>query len=441
MAAEWLTPEYLRDFRCIGDQCEDTCCQRWDVHYDRKHYEVLIAAAGNAPELRDKIAMHLEIETALHRKPGNYALIKFGDSQYCPFLDTDKWCAIHRRLGVEALSNTCSFFPRVFTRHGSSVEMTGALSCPEVVRRCFAAEWSQEWTPLDHNLLPRRDDIPFSRQLTSLVTDPYQLGFTDVRQCLLDLMSRDDYAFETRQFFLANFTSRLALNYRQDADCNPQVIHSEIARMQHKQTLDVLEDFYNKYTNDEPIAIIVIQSIMHLVLQQAPHSGLARIIAAIVRDYGQPSTADDPLEVFADNVSPAKLWERFQREWEVLNSNWGIELETCLTRYVINCLQREWFTSMPDPFIYVHLLTIRVAVLKFLITMHQPVREFAQAHQHVPDAERDQHLSELIALIVAVTYPFARDIDQNLVLLQVVYEALAEQQMMSIEYSLPLIKY
>jgi hypothetical protein len=116
----------------------------------------------------------------------------------------------------------------------------------------------------------------------------------------------------------------------------------------------------------------------------------------------------------------------------VLNAQYGIRLEQCLTRYLVNCLQREWFVSMPDPFVYIHLLTIRLAVLRFLISSHPRIRQCLQ--QRADSTEIDK-------LLVEIVYLFARGIDHNHAFLHVVYQAMLEQQMMSFDYAMPFIKF
>lgn len=441
MSSEWLTPEYLREFRCLGADCEDTCCQSWDVHYDKAHYDRLMEQIAADPTFKDYVTQHLIPNDPSIRKPQDYALIKFDSSHYCPFLDEARWCEIHRRYGTEVLSNVCAYFPRVFSRCDNSTEMTAALSCPEVVRRCFNMELSHEWTDLEQSSLPRQEEVPIARQLSVLSIDAYQRGFVPIRQLMIELMAREDFSFEARLFFLANFTSRLAVNYHQNCNINPVLIDAEIARMQDKNVMDSLDDFFERFSGDEPIAMIVIQSILRLHLQHAASGRLATMVAAIFTEYAQNQTGQGDVDIFTDHIPPNHLWQRYQQDWQPLNAQWGVQLESCLAKYVINCLQREWFITLPDPFIYTHLLTIRVAVLKFLIAAYKPIQEFVTAHTGASETERQQLTPQFIDLVVSVVYPFARGLDQNLALLQVVYEALAEQQMMSFDYSLPMIRF
>ncbi len=441
MADAWVTPDYLAEFHCLGPDCEDTCCQSWDVHYDKTHYDVLLGKLAKIPPQREKILQHLHVTPVNTRKPSNYALIQFGNSRYCPFLATDKWCEIHRDFGVDALNDTCTFYPRVFSRQGSQTEMTGALSCPEVVRRCMTDTASSAWVNYEPALLPRRDTIPLARVIDTASVDKYQQGFKQVRACLLDLMQQQDYELETRLFFLASFANRLAADFHAGGACNEALLSEEIARSQDMTVLESLYDFYNSYSSDEPIAIIVIQSILQLQRHQTHSSGLEKMITEIFAHYAERLNGAGAIEINPDNIPPNKLHELFSQDWQLLNIQWGMVLDNCLSRYVVNCLQREWLISLPNPFVYVHLLTLRVAVLKFLITANKSMRDFVQSHRNRSEAERIALAGAFTEEVIAVTYQFARGIDQNLALLQVVYDALAEQQMMSFDYSLALIKF
>ena len=36
----------MQAFQCLGGECEDTCCQHWDIRFDKLHYEKLREAVG-----------------------------------------------------------------------------------------------------------------------------------------------------------------------------------------------------------------------------------------------------------------------------------------------------------------------------------------------------------------------------------------------------------
>lgn len=39
-------PDYYKDFKCIADKCEDTCCAGWEVDVDDDSYEYYKTVTG-----------------------------------------------------------------------------------------------------------------------------------------------------------------------------------------------------------------------------------------------------------------------------------------------------------------------------------------------------------------------------------------------------------
>ena len=178
--------------------------------------------------------------------------------------------------------------------------------------------------------------------------------------------------------------------------------------------------------------MVVIQAVLQLRLQQAPDDKLSRMANEIFNLYRNQIQSQGDMEVYGDNLPPEELWQCYQQNWDRLNAQYGVRLEQCLSRYLVNCLQREWFVSMPNPFTYIHLLTIRLAILRFLIVSHPGIQQCLQQ-------QRDR--GEIDRQLVEIVYLFARGIDHNLAFLHVVYQAMAEQQMMSFDYAMPFIKF
>lgn len=131
-----LLPRYVSRFRCIGADCEDTCCSGWDILIDQKSQEAYADPAKTYPlALRSLFNNKLRIESAPSRE--KYAsTINDPCTHDCPFLQ-DRWCAIHRDIGEDKLSNTCFNYPR-FTRDIlGNVEQSLTLSCPEAARQAL----------------------------------------------------------------------------------------------------------------------------------------------------------------------------------------------------------------------------------------------------------------------------------------------------------------
>lgn len=108
-----------------------TCCGRnWSITIDKKTHQkyVLSSRADIASIAKENLVL-------LRKGKNNYSRVKLNEKGDCPFIDENKLCMVHRDLGVEALSHTCSTYPRSSTRYQDETRHTMTLSCPEVVRR------------------------------------------------------------------------------------------------------------------------------------------------------------------------------------------------------------------------------------------------------------------------------------------------------------------
>jgi lysine-N-methylase len=126
-------PDYYAKFQCIGAQCEDTCCSGWSVSIDQTTYHRYQASTNQvlAPLLQQ--ALHKNT-LASSDSANNFALLKMKPDGGCHFQQEDKLCAIQSQLGAQALSVTCSLYPRYLNQFGAQRENALGISCPEAAR-------------------------------------------------------------------------------------------------------------------------------------------------------------------------------------------------------------------------------------------------------------------------------------------------------------------
>src|SRR5262249_27863002 len=133
-----VTARYMTRFGCLGAACEDTCCRRWDIPVDRRHYELLHERLTD-PDDRAKLAAG--VKRLPGEDPNRYALIVVReDDGCCHFLTADRLCSIHARFGEPLLPDICSSYPRRIGRIDERVELMGEISCPEVARQVLLRE-------------------------------------------------------------------------------------------------------------------------------------------------------------------------------------------------------------------------------------------------------------------------------------------------------------
>lgn len=128
-----VIPSYVKDFKCIGGSCEDSCCIGWDIDIDkltfRKYFRTKDA------DMKKQFSKHVYMNQACDSEDVDYGRVRIRDNKWCPFLNEHKLCDIYTNLGEDYLSNVCSSYPRVYNVLDDEFEMSLFMSCPEAVRQ------------------------------------------------------------------------------------------------------------------------------------------------------------------------------------------------------------------------------------------------------------------------------------------------------------------
>jgi lysine-N-methylase len=137
---KFLQPQYVAKFNCIGSNCEDTCCANWErINIDIKTYEKYMTCSD--PNLIPLINNYVSKTTDGKGDP--YGIISLDETSTCPFLTETHLCSIHKRLGEQYLSSTCTSYPRFVNVVNGTIEQSLLLSCPEATRLAL-----QEQSPM-----------------------------------------------------------------------------------------------------------------------------------------------------------------------------------------------------------------------------------------------------------------------------------------------------
>ncbi len=113
-------PDYYKDFKCIADKCEDTCCAGWEVDVDDDSYEYYKTVTGPfGDRIKSVMVPPTEEEEAC------FTL----NNGRCPFLNDSNLCDLYTELGEDKLCDTCTNYPRFIEEYGSLREIGIALSC------------------------------------------------------------------------------------------------------------------------------------------------------------------------------------------------------------------------------------------------------------------------------------------------------------------------
>lgn len=142
-----LIPDYMEEFRCIGSDCPDSCCQGWTVAIDQPTYRKYRKVTD--PALRERLHRHVVRNRNGARSADQFARIRLDKRGACPFLTEARLCEIQSRLGAAALSHTCRTYPRTVNRVDGVPEMSATLSCPEVARLALLREAGIEFKEVE----------------------------------------------------------------------------------------------------------------------------------------------------------------------------------------------------------------------------------------------------------------------------------------------------
>ena len=115
-------PDYYKEFSCIADKCEATCCAGWQIVVDEESLKKYKKVTG---EFKHRIKNGVDFkEGVFYQNPG----------KRCAFLNEQNLCDMYTALGEESLCETCKRYPRHIEEFENVREFTLSVSCPEVAR-------------------------------------------------------------------------------------------------------------------------------------------------------------------------------------------------------------------------------------------------------------------------------------------------------------------
>ena len=118
----YTIPDYYKEFKCIADKCEDTCCAGWQIVIDKESLQKYKKIRGNFRKRMLK---------SVNRFSGTFRQDK---DKRCAFLNENNLCDLYLAQGEDGFCKTCREYPRHTEEFEGVREITLSLSCPEVAR-------------------------------------------------------------------------------------------------------------------------------------------------------------------------------------------------------------------------------------------------------------------------------------------------------------------
>ena len=115
-------PKYYKEFHCIADKCEHSCCIGWEIDIDEEALKKYRRRKGGyGAVVRNSVST------------SGTPHFKLGAGDRCPHLDAHGLCKIILTLGEDYLCDICREPPRFYNYTGA-VEVGLGMSCGEAAR-------------------------------------------------------------------------------------------------------------------------------------------------------------------------------------------------------------------------------------------------------------------------------------------------------------------
>ena len=416
---------YMTRFRCIGADCEDSCCGEWVVTIDEPHHDALRKAMSQTEQGRAEFDAAVQYRVDDGRRV--VSLLVQRPDKSCVLLGADKFCTVQQRYGETLLPDDCALYPRSVGQIRGRVELSGNLSCPEAARLCLLAPDSTDLVPVDSSLISRGlvhytyADSP--QDISEAVLDEIR----DLAQHLLAVRGR---RLDERLFFLATFFDSASLLVGPSAGPRAHVHFAALLQaMRQSETQEQLcEQFMLAPAPDAPFAATVMAQILGAMQRRTStlRALFDEVLGELVDD---PSSGvlRTPDELFT--FSPMALAAAAAARRAGLPEAYREREDALFERLCQNHLVRLWPLWSSNLRSYGLGLLLRLAVMRYLLRNHPALR----------GAESDS--ARIDALAVRVVYSLSRVFDHEGAILRRLNESLVETGQDTLSNAVSLLKF
>lgn len=174
-------PSYMKDFKCIGSACTDTCCAGWEIVIDDTTYEAYKQVEGSFGErLRQQIG-----------EEQGEAYFKLQKGRRCSFLNQENLCDIFIEIGENMLCDICREHPRYYEWFGDYTEMGIGLCCEAAEQLIFSSEEKATFELITEDQEENEEDelitlLLQARETAFSIVQNREMSITDRLMLLLD---------------------------------------------------------------------------------------------------------------------------------------------------------------------------------------------------------------------------------------------------------------
>lgn len=199
-------PTYLKQFKCIGGTCEDSCCIGWAVDIDHITFRQYFRTKDWS--MREMFKTYVYRNEDSYSDSVDYGKVRLEKNLRCPFLDSDQLCQIYSTLGESYLSNVCTSYPRVTNKVDDFYETSLYVSCPEAARLILlnpdGIHFQESMESLNKHVIGSIVDTNLKEYQNSPVK-----YFKEIREKCIQLIQNRQYTLTERLYLLGIFLEGL----------------------------------------------------------------------------------------------------------------------------------------------------------------------------------------------------------------------------------------
>ncbi len=409
-----LSLSYMKDFRCLGPECEDICCKNWRISLDREDVERLEGLRAQSPLLDARLDEAVVLETSGTK----YAVMGFDSSGHCHF-EQGGLCALHRDFGEEALPKTCATYPRKVLRQDGHFLVSGSLSCPEVARLCLLRENAMEIEDFDWTSLPPRIEL-----IEGQAPPQAMYLIQCIRQAVLQLLVTPGRSLAEAIYLVTYVARKLDAMPGDDPQLVPRIeaLLSKMKSPLHQaRLLQNLED-----RPDPNVARRFLSLVLGAKARHVKSERYNELVARVVAGYHAEAH-------ISTEAALEQLWPLHRARGQALQARFGQRLNQYLTNYSLNYWHQERLGMARHFSAEARQFVLSFAVVKFLILGHPEIAALATVEKVGP-----VELARLDQAAVESVQIFSRNISHNAGMLDYLTERMERGGMLDVSelYSL-----
>lgn len=397
-----ISPKFLLDFRCIAADCEDTCCNGWKIHIDKDHYEKLEKTFSNNREKTDLFHKYVIKNEDWDKQTDDFASINFLENKNCPFLDDRKLCSIHATFGESVIPNFCAMYPKDIRRVDDRLEVSAALSCPEVARKVILEKGSMSLNYADNSIIPRKI---ISKSIFSSFAKTYEKHIDDVRAIIFTILDNEYFPFHSRTFFTIWFAEQTVPMFHEGCKNIPDLYFSSLlSQFTDKDQLQLLHDHYSEIHIPDDNGLHLIFKILTERLKIATFDNFRKLVFESILSAHNLKLSHVDLDTLTFHA------DKIVHEYTERKLFWEENFPDKFYLFDYNFFKYYWYhksyNNSPNLQIYnVRLLLLR-GMIRFLFVFH-PELETLRKHiqsKSITAQEAEPKIDVLYAKVVYMVY-------------------------------------